>query len=126
MKNTSEKKNNEIGYDKLNDEQKGVSIPYFVHEMEMTRLERINKRLWIFLLVLLLALVGTNAGWIIYESQFETYTYEQTTRADNAAAIGIMNTGEGDVNFNGDGKTNNKDSGEEEQFQEPVEGVPHL
>ena len=34
MKNVSEKKNNEIGYDKLNDEQKGVSIPYFVHEME--------------------------------------------------------------------------------------------
>lgn len=107
-------------------EKEAVSVPFFIYENEMTRYERVNKRLWIALLVIFVALIGTNAGWIIYESQFETYTYEQTTRADNAAAIGIMNTGEGDVNFNGDGKTNNKDSGEEEQFQEPVEGVPHL
>lgn len=122
----SEKKEKQSMYDKLNDEQKSAQIPYYVHEMEMTRLERINKRLWILILIVFLALIGTNAGWIIYESQFDTYSYEQETRADNAPAVGIINTGEGDVTYNGDGETKNKNPGKEEQFQEPVEGVPHL
>ena len=76
----SEKKEKQSMYDKLNDEQKSAQIPYYVHEMEMTRLERINKRLWIFLLIIFIALVGTNAGWIVYESQFmdESYSYEVT------------------------------------------------
>lgn len=122
----SEKKEKQSMYDKLNDEQKSAQIPYYVHEMEMTRLERINKRLWILILIVFLALIGTNAGWIVYESQFDTYSYEQETKADNAPAVGIINTGEGDVTYNGDGETKNQIPGEEEQFQEPVEGVPHL
>ena len=122
----SERKEKQSMYDKLNDEQKSAQIPYYVHEMEMTRLERINKRLWILILIVFLALIGTNAGWIIYESQFDTYSYEQETKADNAPAVGIINTGEGDVTYNGDGETKNQNPGEEEQFQEPVEGVPHL
>ena len=109
MKNASEKKNNEIGYDKLNDEQKGVSIPYFVHEMEMTRLERINKRLWIFLLVLLFALVGTNAGWIIYESTYSTYEVEQ--EVDTGVGDAFV-TGVGDLNY-GQGQAENQNPGEE-------------
>lgn len=76
----SERKDKKTMYDKLNDDQKSAQIPYYVHEMEMTRLERINKRLWIFLLIIFIALVGTNAGWIVYESQFmdESYSYEVT------------------------------------------------
>lgn len=74
----SEKKKKETMYDKLNDEQKAVQIPYFIHEMQMTRMDKINKRLWIALILLVILLVGTNAGWIIYESQFvdEAYSYE--------------------------------------------------
>lgn len=76
----SERKDKKTMCDKLNDDQKSAQIPYYVHEMEMTRLERINKRLWIFLLIIFIALVGTNAGWIVYESQFmdESYSYEVT------------------------------------------------
>lgn len=109
----SEKKEKQSMYDKLNDEQKSAQIPYYVHEMEMTRLERINKRLWILILIVFLALIGTNAGWIIYESQFETYYYAQETKADNAPAVGIMNNGEGDVTYNGNCETSPTGAGEE-------------
>ena len=46
-------------------------IPFFAHESAVNRLERMNKRLLILLLVIFIAFVGTNAYWIWYESQFE-------------------------------------------------------
>ena len=46
-------------------------IPYFAHEGDMSRMERANKRLWIVILILIVALVGSNGAWIYYESQFE-------------------------------------------------------
>ena len=45
-------------------EKETASITYFVHEGEMTRMERTNKRLWIALLVIFAALIATNAAWI--------------------------------------------------------------
>ena len=48
------------------------NVPYLVHEMEMARAERTIKRLWITTLVLIFMLVGTNAAWMYYESQWET------------------------------------------------------
>ena len=53
-------------------ENQNVNVPYVVHESAMARSERHNKRLWIVILVLIVALIGTNLAWIIYESQFET------------------------------------------------------
>ena len=55
-----------------------VQIPFYAHEGEVTRLERINKRLWIAVLVVFAAFVLSNLAWIIYENQFEdeVYTYE--------------------------------------------------
>lgn len=53
-------------------------VPYIAFEGEMTRLERMNHKLFILCLALLIALVGSNAGWIYYESQFEVV--EETTR----------------------------------------------
>lgn len=48
------------------------SVPYIVHESSMARMERQVKRLWITILVLIFLLVGTNAAWLYYESQWET------------------------------------------------------
>lgn len=48
-----------------------VNVPYYLYEQAMARMERINKRLFIFCVVILLALIGTNAYWIYYESSFE-------------------------------------------------------
>ena len=52
-------------------------IPYFVHEGAMVRMERVNFRLWVTVLVLILALIASNLAWFFYDRQFETY--EETT-----------------------------------------------
>lgn len=54
-----------------------ASIPFYVHEGEINRLERINKRFFILLLIVFFALVGTNAYWIWYECQFEDVVVTQ-------------------------------------------------
>lgn len=51
-------------------------VPFAVHESAMARMERTIRRLWILLILLVVLLVGSNALWIWYESQFETV--EQT------------------------------------------------
>lgn len=54
-----------------------TSIPYVVHEATATRLERINTRLWIVVLILIFALIASNLAWIIYENQFEVIEREE-------------------------------------------------
>lgn len=72
-----------------------LSVPYVVHESEMSRAERREKRLWIAVIVLIFSLIATNVGWLIYESQFETIYWEQ-----DGDGLNNMNTGEqGDVTF---------------------------
>ena len=58
-------------------EQPSEAVPFIVHEGTMARAEITIKRLWITILLLIVLLVGTNAGWIWFESQFE---YSQTTQ----------------------------------------------
>lgn len=53
----------------MEQEDKNISIPYIVHEGVMARFERVIKRLWIVIILLIFLLVGTNAGWLWYESQ---------------------------------------------------------
>lgn len=57
-------------------------IPYVVHESDMVRMERTNKRLWILCVIMFLSLVITNAGWIWYESQWEEITTTQEVEQD--------------------------------------------
>lgn len=75
------------------------SVPYIVHESDMSRLERQLKRLWIVILVLIFLLVGTNCAWLWYNSQFETvestveeYVIEQDAESGNNNSI--INGGE--------------------------------
>lgn len=79
-----------------------VMIPYFAHEGEMARAERLNKRLWILILILVVALIGSNAGWIIYESQYQTevYTEESYEATADGGSNAILN-GSGEVNVYG-------------------------
>ena len=48
-----------------------MSIPYAVHKATVTRLERINTRLWVVILILIFALIASNLAWVIYEKQFD-------------------------------------------------------
>ena len=65
-------------------DQPSETVPYIVHEGMMARAERSFKRLWAAIILLIVLLVGTNAGWIWYESQFQYYqtTQEVTQESD--------------------------------------------
>ena len=58
-------------------EQPSEAVPFIVHEGMIARAEITAKRLWITILLLIVLLVGTNAGWIWYESQFEDIAISQ-------------------------------------------------
>jgi hypothetical protein len=79
-------------------ENQKVNVPYVVHESAMARSERHNKRLWIVILVLIGALIGTNLAWIIYENSFEDYIiteeYDVEQDADGGDNNSIINGGE--------------------------------
>lgn len=79
------------------------NVPYIVHESAMARDERIIKRLWIVIILLILLLVGSNCAWLYYESQFETVetiteTYEAI--ADNGG--NAIANGDGSVIIGGE------------------------
>lgn len=57
-------------------------VSYLVFEGEMTRMERVNHRLWVLCICLLVVLIGTNAGWLYYESQWEVVETVETTTYD--------------------------------------------
>ena len=62
-----------------------ISVPYVVYESAMARAERQAKRLISIIILLIVLLLGSNLGWLIYESQFEDYviTQEVEQEADN-------------------------------------------
>ena len=108
-------------------EQQVANVPFFIHEATVERLERINKRWFIFALIVFIALVATNAGWIIYESQFETYSYEQEARYETSVETSILNNGTGRIVYNGnDSETEGEDESEENEQPQPDETVPEM
>lgn len=92
----AEKKEKLTVYDKLSEEQKREPMPYYQHEIEMARISLQSKRWFIAFLIVLFLFVGTNAGWIIYESSFETYSVDQEVDTGNGDAYVA---GVGDVNY---------------------------
>lgn len=78
------------------------NIPYIVHESEMARMERANKRLWVTVILLIVLFVGSNLCWMHYESQFADVVHEVTQEADN----GTNNFVGGDMNGEADSPNN--------------------
>lgn len=86
-------------------EKEKTNVPYIVYEGEMARAERRDVRQWVVIIVLIAALLASNIGWMVYESQFETYTYDYT---QDGEGLNNINTGEqGDVLYGPE--TENKD-----------------
>lgn len=77
---------------------KPTNIPYIAYEATMSRFERMNKRLWIAVILLIVLLVGSNIAWLAYEKSFKTY--EITAEQDGE---GINIVGAGDVNYGAEG-----------------------
>lgn len=84
-----------------NDEIISVSA----HELMIARYERSNKRLWILTLLLIIFLVATNFGWLVYESQYqvtETSSVEQEIdTGDGDGDTTVIGIGD----YNGESKT---------------------
>ena len=82
------------------DIENSLTIPFAAHESAMGRAERHIKALvWVIVLLIVL-LVGTNAGWLIYNSQFEVVeetTTETTVTQDNASGYNNYIGNDGDI-----------------------------
>lgn len=95
--------------------EKGVTlmdekmIPYIAFESVTSRQERTIKRVWILCIILIVALIGTNAGWLYYESSFEDISVTQEVEATSDGNSDLhLNTVGGDYNGGqGESKTNN-------------------
>lgn len=73
-------------------------IPFIAYESGMARMERTNKRLWVVVIILIVALIASNAGWIWYESQFTEEVTETYTSESDDGGIAIVNR-DGEVNY---------------------------
>lgn len=82
-------------------------VPYVVFESELARLERIIHRQFVLIVIAVLLLVGTNAYWIYYESQFQELTTTEVTQDVDSGDGGdaIINDG---VRINGEGETDSQ------------------
>ena len=79
-------------------ENKTTNVPFVVYQATAARQERQIKRMWIVVLVLIVALIASNVAWIIYNSQFETVEmtteeYDISQDAENGNNNSIINGG---------------------------------
>ena len=74
------------------------TVPFIVHEADMARMERTNKRLWIIVIILALMLFGSNIAWVTYENQFTDTVEETYTSEADGGGIAIVNR-DGSVNY---------------------------
>lgn len=77
-----------------------------VHEQSLalemlSELKKSSKRWFVISIILLVALVISNIGWLIYESSFETVYEGETTTVDggNGVATYLENSNSGDINY---------------------------
>ena len=81
---------------RIMEERENTSVPYFVHEGMLARMERTIKRLWVLCIVLIVLFVGTNAGWLYYESLYEEVVVTQEAETDSGS-IHLNGTGNGNI-----------------------------
>lgn len=52
-------------------------VSYTAFESACSRLERSNRRVFVLCLILIAALIATNVGWVLYESQYQAVEVTQ-------------------------------------------------
>lgn len=86
-------------------------VSYIVFESTIARFDRVIRRLWIVILVLVFLLLGTNLAWLYYESQFGEVTTTTTTQEvtqDVKSGKGDASINDG-VHINGESDTDGQD-----------------
>lgn len=89
-----------------------VMIPYFVHEGEMSRAERTNKRMWILVIILIVALIATNLGWIIYENQYSDVVTTTEIEAEQDGGYNFVSGGDLSYGTESQNQGNNQNASE--------------
>ena len=85
-------------------------MPIAQHEKDQNRLMGIIKWLIAVIVILIVLLVGSNAGWLIYNSQFEVVEETATTiTQDNADGYNNYIGNDGDI-VNGETDDNSKEN----------------
>jgi hypothetical protein len=74
-----------------------ANVPYVVHESAMARAERQSKRLVAIIILLILLLVGSNIGWLVYNSQFEVVEESTVITQENADGYNNYIGNDGDI-----------------------------
>lgn len=82
-----------------------IMIPYVVHESEVTRLERHNRRWFYVVIVLLVMFFCTNFAWLYIFYQYD-YSATETVTIDGQEGIANYIGNDGTI-------TNGKDNSEE-------------
>lgn len=63
-----------------------------IYDVALAFAERTIVRLWIVIIILIAFLVGTNIGWLVYESQFETVETTEEYHIEQDAEGGYNNS----------------------------------
>lgn len=86
----------ELGIDENSNIPFDFSIPYFVHQDDMNKLDQSHKRvergLLGFAIALFIALVATNIYWIHYEKSFQDVVVTENTQ--DGTGTNIMSGGD--------------------------------
>ena len=81
---------------KLNNVEKKLEDDTLAMEM-LKELKKQGQYKFIIILILIVALIGTNIGWLIYNSQFETvadeeqYITQEQQDVENSTMSGVIN-----------------------------------
>lgn len=82
-------------------------MPIAQHEKDQNRLMGIIKWLIAVIVILIVLLVGSNVGWLIYNSQFEVVEESTTITQENAEDYNNYIENDGDIV---NGETNNNEN----------------
>jgi hypothetical protein len=87
------------------EDNQNTNIPFVAFEAVQSRMERIIKRMWIVIIILIFLLVGSNIAWLIYESQWEEYEETTVTQEANWESGDLIQNGTGEITINGQSET---------------------
>lgn len=80
-------------------------VPFKVYESAQARADERFKKMWVVIIILIFLFVGSNFGWLIYESQYQdTVTVSQ--EVDTGSSPAYVN-GTGEMKLDGESKTGN-------------------
>lgn len=81
-------------------------VPFKVYESAQARADKRFKMMWILLIIVFVAFVGSNTGWLIYESQYED-TVTTIDAQQDGSAVNIV--GGGNITYGTEGTNNNEE-----------------